>query len=139
MTGSWRRTSGSQVSWRSSSSSRSPCFYPVWRSAQPDLRVSDPLSGISPKETLIPKQHDPAAEGAGLGEPEVDLDVRWLEQSVAVADEHGVHVEPVLVDQVELHEGRREGGPAEREVSTGLSFSCVTSVGTTSRTTVVFH
>ena len=70
--------------------------------------------------TLIPKQDDPAPEGAGLGESEVGLDVRWLKQPPSASDEDRVHVEPVLVDQVISHEGCRKVGPTQGKVSAGL-------------------
>src|SRR5579864_8548444 len=57
---------------------------------------------------LVAEEDDSVAEGVRLDQPQWDLRVRRPQHRPATSDHDGVHVDPVLVDQVVAGELRAE-------------------------------
>src|SRR5258708_3400067 len=66
---------------------------------------------------LVPEQHAPAAKRAPPRQPKAEPDIRGAEQRSASPEQHRLHVDPVLVNQVVPHERGREVSPAQHQAS----------------------
>ncbi len=71
------------------------------------------------------QQNNPGPERLGFDKPEIDLFLQLWEHRLAAAEDNGVEVEAVFVDQAQAHEARRQGRPADGHVLAGTGFQPV--------------
>lgn len=69
---------------------------------------------------LVTEKNDPASERPCFQEPKVKPGVQCREHRFAPSQDHRIDVEPVLIDQAELDDGRRKIGTSQIHVLAGL-------------------